>query len=104
MMTVSKPQVRSPLKPLPNTSNGANAKIEELSSQVVELKLSIDGLEKERDFYFTKLRDIEVMVQECADSEDSGRLEDKLLSQRLLDILYATEDGFAVPEGAPEEF
>ena len=47
-----------------------------------------------------------MMVQEVADSEDSSQLEDKLLSQRLLDILYATEDGFAVPEGegTPEEF
>ena len=104
MMPVTKPQARSPLKPLPNTSNGSSAKIDELNCQVVELKLSIDGLEKERDFYFSKLRDIEVMVQEVADSEESGSMEDKLLSQRLLDILYATEDGFAVPEGTPEEF
>ena len=78
--------------------------MDQLNCQVVELKLSIDGLEKERDFYFGKLRDIELMVQESADNEESSGMEDKLLSGRLLDILYATEDGFAVPAGTPEEF
>merc|ERR1719150_441999 len=101
--------VRSPLRQLGNTSPGqtgpgSSEKIDQLNCQVVELKLSIDGLEKERDFYFGKLRDIELMVQETVDNEDSSELEEKLLSQRLLDILYATEDGFAVPAGTPEEF
>merc|ERR1712152_95158 len=43
---------RSPLKPLNNTvtSNGKNEKLDVLAVQIEELKLSIDGLEKERDF------------------------------------------------------
>ena len=39
----------------------AIAKIEDLNQKVVEMKLTIDGLERERDFYFAKLRDIEVL-------------------------------------------
>jgi hypothetical protein len=33
-----------------------------LRSQIAELKLTVDGLEKERDFYFNKLRDVEVRL------------------------------------------
>ena len=48
-----------------------------------------------------------VLVQEVADREDfdeKSEAEDKNLAAKLLEILYATEDGFAVPEGSNEEF
>lgn len=31
--------------------------------QITDLKLSVDHLEKERDFYFAKLRDVELLCQ-----------------------------------------
>merc|ERR1719317_56522 len=72
-------------------SAAAAAQIEELNAQVLEMKLTIEGLEKERDFYFGKLRDIEVLAQEH--ENDGGEF-----VQKALAVLYATEDGFAVPE------
>lgn len=75
-----------------------NQRVEELTSELMDLRLSQEGLEKERDFYFSKLRDIEILCQEADDSEGHP------IIQKILEILYATEDGFAPPdEIAPEE-
>ncbi|CAH1279963.1 unnamed protein product [Diabrotica balteata] len=78
-------------KPISNRPQAGDAgKIDELANQVAEFKLTVDGLEKERDFYFGKLRDIEVMCQECEDGNP--------IIQKILDVLYATEEGFAPPD------
>merc|ERR1719259_1085240 len=68
-----------------------SAQVEDLSQQLMELRLSVGGLEKERDFYFGKLREIEMLCQE----DDEGTVAPV---QKILDILYATEDGFAPPD------
>jgi RP/EB family microtubule-associated protein len=60
-------------------------------AEVNEIKSTLDGLEKERDFYFGKLRDIEVLCQEY-------EAENLPVVKKILDILYATADGFAPPE------
>lgn len=43
------------------SNNATNQQIEELSSQLMDMRLNLEGLEKERDFYFSKLRDIEIL-------------------------------------------
>lgn len=48
------------------------------------LKLALEGVEKERDFYFGKLREIELICQEHGQ-------ENIELVQRLMDVLYATD-------------
>jgi len=79
-----------------HNNSALNAQIDDLSNQVTDLKLNLEGLEKERDFYFSKLRDIEILCQE--DDENPSPL-----VQKILDILYATEDGFAPPDEIPPE-
>ena len=39
------------------------AQLEDLTQELIDMRLSIEGLEKERDFYFGKLRDIEVYIR-----------------------------------------
>jgi len=83
-----------PSRPAGRATNGTGAsaaQLEELNSQVTEMKLTVEGLEKERDFYFAKLRDVEVL---CQENEGVGGD----LVKKILDILYQTEDGFAVPD------
>jgi len=65
--------------------------IEDLNNQMMDMKLTVEGLEKERDFYFGKLRDVEVL---CQENEGAGGD----IVRKILDILYQTEDGFAVPD------
>ncbi|XP_031838448.1 microtubule-associated protein RP/EB family member 1 isoform X3 [Nomia melanderi] len=86
------PAHRTPVKTGTVGNRGDNGKVEELSAQLMELKMSLEGLEKERDFYFGKLRDIEVMCQDC----DNG--DPPPIIQKILEVLYATEEGFAPPE------
>ncbi|TNN63010.1 Microtubule-associated protein RP/EB family member 3 [Liparis tanakae] len=75
-------------KPNHTIRNGGDSELLELNQQMRDLKLTVDGLEKERDFYFGKLRDIELL---CQDKENP-------ILNKILDVLYATEDGFAPPE------
>ncbi|CAF4805397.1 unnamed protein product [Pieris macdunnoughi] len=86
--------IRSPPSNLRLNQNakGDSRVIEELNLQVNDLKASLEGLEKERDFYFGKLREVELICQEMAGQPNVD------LVKQILDILYATEDGFAPPE------
>jgi len=69
-------------------------KIVELNKKVAELKLNVDSLEKERDFYFGKLREVEVLAQNA----DKTPFVDQVLA-----ILYASDDeNFAAADEVAE--
>jgi RP/EB family microtubule-associated protein len=67
----------------------AEEKIRSLTETVAELTLAKAGLEKERDFYFGKLRDMEILCQTRPEAEQ----QEPLLKQ-IFAILYATEEDF----------
>ena len=66
---------------------------QQLTQNVDNLKGEVAGLEKERDFYFEKLRDVEILLQEL---EDSGQGNETITS--IFKILYATAEGFEAVE------
>ena len=55
------------------------------SSQMSTLKLALEGVEKERDFYFSKLREVEVLCQE--QGEENAPFVD-----RLMEVLYSADE------------
>ncbi|EDQ88188.1 uncharacterized protein MONBRDRAFT_32858 [Monosiga brevicollis MX1] len=71
--------------------------VDQLSTEVEELRLTVEGLEKERDFYFGKLRDIEIICQEVPEDQRGSTIE------RVFEVLYALEEGFEAPVEDPEE-
>jgi len=97
--TPAKAAVKSP-ESKSTSSSDSDKKVDEMSSQLAEQKVTIDGLEKERDFYFGKLREVEIM---CQQSEDPNAD----LVQKILKVLYATDEneGFVAEEsqGTSEE-
>ena len=64
------------------------------------LREAIAGLEKERDFYFSKLRDIELLLQTAVDQDPELEKNDDSLVKKIQTILYSTEDGFEIPAEA----
>lgn len=66
-------------------SGMSSAQVQELEGQVQELKLNNDTLDREREFYFGKLRDIEEMLQKRGLDQDP-------LGSEVLKILYASEE------------
>jgi RP/EB family microtubule-associated protein len=53
--------------------------IQELRKQNAEIKETMEGIERERDFYFNKLRDIEII---CQNNKDSP------LIDKIIEILF----------------
>ncbi|KAJ3403113.1 hypothetical protein HDU80_004462 [Chytriomyces hyalinus] len=70
-------------------------KMSDLQRQVNELRAAADTLERERNFYYLKLRDLEAHVLEKMEKEETPSCHE------IQTILYATEDGFVNPKKNP---
>jgi len=82
---IAKKPVSSPAKAAPKKTGGDSQEVEELTAKTAKLRATIEGLEKERNFYFGKLRTIEVLCQ-----QDEGK--DVETKQKVLAVLYSTDD------------
>ncbi|XP_073039886.1 microtubule-associated protein RP/EB family member 1B-like isoform X1 [Primulina eburnea] len=63
----------------------SSVEIHAMTKEITELKLSVDLLEKERDFYFAKLRDVEIICQ-------TPELENLTLAVAIKKILYCADE------------
>ncbi|XP_010483963.1 PREDICTED: microtubule-associated protein RP/EB family member 1B [Camelina sativa] len=75
--------------------SNSSAEVQALSKEIEDLKVSVDLLEKERDFYFSKLRDTEILCQ-------TPELEDLPIVVAVKKILYATDANESALEEAQE--
>ncbi|OGE50675.1 hypothetical protein PENARI_c016G11956 [Penicillium arizonense] len=73
-----------------------------LQTEIATQKEAIAGLEKERDFYFAKLRDIELLLQSAIEEDPELEKEEDTLIKHIQGILYSTEDGFEIPAEGEE--
>jgi RP/EB family microtubule-associated protein len=81
----AKKLISSPAKTAPKKSGDEKQEVEDLNAKMAKLKATIEGLEKERNFYFGKLRTIEVLCQ-----QDEGKDQDT--KGKVLQVLYSTEE------------
>lgn len=74
-----------------------------LQQENATLKETVVGLERERDFYFSKLRDIELLIQQAVEEDPELEKQEDGLVKNIQTILYSTEEGFEIPaEGEGE--
>lgn len=74
----------------------------QLREEVVDLKIMVDGLETERDFYFQKLRDIEILCQALEAQPDPNMTTDQFVGN-VQRILYAKDDDDEDDEDSAED-
>ncbi|KAM7400501.1 hypothetical protein PAMA_004947 [Pampus argenteus] len=84
----SRPSSAKKIPATPTPAKGEKeleAQVTHLTEQVNTLKLALEGVEKERDYYFSKLREVELLCQE--QGEENAPFVD-----RLMEVLYASEE------------
>lgn len=84
-------------------SGGGGGNAAMLQQKNAELLETVQGLERERDFYFSKLRDIELLIQQAMEADPSLEEDEGSLLKQIQTILYSTEEGFEIPQDAEGE-
>ncbi|ROT36069.1 EB1-like domain-containing protein [Sodiomyces alkalinus F11] len=81
----------------PRVAKAAGPATAALQQENAKLGETIVGLERERDFYFSKLRDIELLVQQAVEEDPELEKQEDGLVKQIQAILYSTEEGFEIP-------
>lgn len=101
------PTVTAASRARPGMSGVANAGASAaLKTENTALRKTVGDLEKERDFYFSKLREIELLMQQVFEEQPELESEENLegtLHRSIRTILYSTEEGFEIPADADGE-
>jgi len=84
-------------------AGGGGGGSSQLAQENATLKEAITGLEKERDFYFSKLRDIELLLQTAVEADPEIEKDEDGMVKHIQAILYSTEEGFEIPAEAEGE-
>eukprot|EP00956_Cyclotella_meneghiniana_P003355 scaffold4069_cov85-Cyclotella_meneghiniana.AAC.5 len=85
------------LKALQEENSRLQSKVADLETMSAELELNVHNSQAERDFYFHKLRGIEIMLQVFKDKEESGDAavdlgaEARKVIERAFKVMYATD-------------
>lgn len=70
---------------------GGGAASAAMQAKNAELMETVQGLERERDFYFSKLRDIELLIQQAMEAEPELEQDENGILKQIQTILYSTE-------------
>jgi microtubule-associated protein, RP/EB family len=76
---------------------GGGAASAVLQQKNAELTETVQGLERERDFYFSKLRDIELLIQQAMEADPALEEDEGSLLKQIQTILYSTEVSRIMP-------
>ena len=77
----------------PARAVGGGTSSSALAQENTQLKENVIGLERERDFYFSKLRDIELLIQHAIEVDPTIEEDEEGLVKKIQGILYSTEVG-----------
>lgn len=94
--TSSGPVRRGAATPTSNTASRLNRSVggpnvAVMQQEISTLKETVTGLERERDFYFLKLRDIELLLQRAVEADPEIEKDEEGLVKQIQNILYSTE-------------
>ena len=93
--TATKARYEDEIRSLKSETTTLKAKVSTLEHDFAETQMTLQTVESERDFYFEKLRGIEVMLQVYKEKEEgehgSGDV-NKVMMDKIFQVMYATMD------------